>query len=456
MSEVTGNINKEELFLLDRKDGGKFIYAPLRPFAAILNNSGAASIAKFYCGQFDKLNPADRKIIDALKAEGLFTKPYPQPPRFPENYEFCPHEATLFLTSRCNLRCRYCYADAGKKSIDMPWNIAKAAIDLTARNAGRLGADQFAVGFHGGGEPTMAWEMLKRCVTYTRQKADEKGLDADIYAATNGLFTPKQQKFIVENFNTLNVSLDGPPEVHDAQRVRVDGSGSYEQIAKSLKFFDEVGFPYGIRATVVESTVHKIPEIAKFLLNEFKPMFLHIEPVWQCGRCMTTGEVPPSDDSFIKQFLIAEQIADQAGHELVYSGARLNVLTNKFCAAPGDSFTVLPEGIVTSCFEITEADDPNAAIFHYGNFNAQTNEFDFDLERLKHLRSLSVENLAYCSDCFCKWHCAGDCLSKVFKASGSARHEGSSRCKLNRELTLAQLERLTCPGSNEVDKGVVL
>ena len=65
-----------------------------------------------------------------------------------------------------------------------------------------------------------------------------------------------------------------------------------------------------------------------------------------------------------------------------------------------------------------------------------------DYEKIKSLRQFSVENLDYCSDCFCKWHCAGDCISKVFDRSGSFNHEGSSRCELNRELTFLKIKEL--------------
>jgi uncharacterized protein len=118
------------------------------------------------------------------------------------------------------------------------------------------------------------------------------------------------------------------------------------------------------------------------------------------------------------------------------------MLVSKFCAAPGDGFSVLPEGIASSCFDVTEQSDPRARIFHYGRYDQSADRFVFDHQRLAGLRALSVENLSFCRDCFCRWHCAGDCLAKVFERSGSASHEGSPRCGLNRALTLADLQDL--------------
>jgi uncharacterized protein len=197
-------------------------------------------------------------------------------------------------------------------------------------------------------------------------------------------------------------------------------------------------------------------EIVSWIGSQFKVTHLHMEPAWQCGRCITTGEIPPDDLDFIENFRLAADEGRRLGIDVYYSGARLDVLTSKFCGAAGDSFTVLPEGIVTSCYEITETNDPRAAIFHYGFFDPQSRSFLFDLERINSLQHLSVEYIDYCRDCFCKWHCAGDCLAKVFGGSGKAVHRGSFRCSLNRALTLTHLDRLVAAGqrtANGPDQG---
>jgi uncharacterized protein len=174
-----------------------------------------------------------------------------------------------------------------------------------------------------------------------------------------------------------------------------------------------------------------------------------LEPAWLCGRCHATGERPPSDRDFIEQFLAASQRAGELGVLLHYSGARLDVLTSKFCAAPGDGFSVLPEGAATSCFEVTELDDPRAELFHYGRYDEVEKRFVFDRKKIETLRKYSVDNIPYCRDCFCRWHCAGDCLAKVLEKSGLKGHQGSIRCELNRALTMRYLDDLVEAAGNE-------
>lgn len=431
---------QDDLFAIPAGPDRYYLYAPLRRAVALVNGRVVAAVAA--CSE-DSTQPAsesDATILADLRAQGVLGDPAPMPPTFPENYEFCPHDVTLFLTSRCNLRCRYCYADAGKKAIDMPWEVARAAIDFVATNAGVLGSRKFAIGFHGGGEPTVAWDLLVRCVEHARQKGEQLGLDAEIYAATNGLLSPEQRHFVASNFKSLTVSLDGPEDIQDHNRPKVNGQGSYKEVRETLRYFNEVGFFYSIRSTVTASTVHQMADTVSRLHEEFQINDLHMEPAWCCGRCLTTDEAPPSDAEFIARFSEAVDVGRRLGVHVHYSGARLDMLTSKFCAAPGDGFSVLPEGVATSCYEITELADPRAEIFHYGRYDAENQTFVFDRGRIAALRRLSVENLPFCRDCFCRWHCAGDCLAKVFTSSGSTQHEGSLRCDLNRALTLAQLD----------------
>jgi len=389
-------------------------------------------------------------VIDALEQAGLLAGPAPEPPVFPSDCGFRPHEVTLFLTSRCNLRCRYCYADAGRKAVDMGWETARAAIDLVSRNAGLLGSSNFGVGFHGGGEPTIAWELMVDCVRYAEERAEATGLDAEIYTATNGVIDQEQREYIAAHFTSVNVSLDGPADIQDHNRPKAQGAGSYSQVSDTLKFFGETDIHFGVRATITAETVQRMPEIVEALHSEFKLEYLQMEPVWECTRCFASGERPPSHDEFIVNFVEAARLGRKLGVDVSYSGARLGILTSKFCAAPGDGFSVLPEGVVTSCFEITESDDPRADIFHYGRYEPDSESFVFDEGRIASLSKLSVENIGFCKDCFCKWHCAGDCLAKALYVSGSAKHEGSPRCELNRALTLASLDDLV-----EAERGAV-
>jgi uncharacterized protein len=437
---------REEIFAIPRGEGDFYLYAPLRRCVAVVNGAAVRAVVDHLEGK-PAASAAAEAAVTTLRSRGLFGEEPPAPPLFPAVEGFRPHEVTLFLTSRCNLRCRYCYAEAGRKAVEMPWEVARAAIELVADNAGFLGQRAFAVGFHGGGEPTLAWDLLVRCVDHAKSAADARGLDVELFAATNGLLSAEQRALIGERFTTVTVSLDGPPDIQDQNRPTAGGGPSSAAVQETLADFDAMGVHYGVRVTVTAASVGRMAEIVDWITTRCHARTVHLEPVWACGRCLVSGESPPADDAFAEGMLAAETLGRERGVDVTYSGARLDVLTSKFCAAPGDGFNVLPEGAVTACYEVTELDDPRARTFHYGRFDPAAGRFELDEERLAALRRLSVEHLPFCADCFCRWHCAGDCLAKALTTGANPEHRGSTRCRLNQRLTLEQLEGLVRAGA---------
>jgi uncharacterized protein len=436
-------MSQPELFLIDEGEGRYLLYAPLRRAAAMINASAAGVVTNYLENEKASRSAYDQEILDRLIQADLIGGEAPALPAFPEDYGFQPYEVTLFLTTRCNLRCRYCYAEGGKRQEELTWEEAKAAIDFVIANALLSGRDDFIVGFHGGGEPTLAWPMLRRCVDYAIENGSQNNLKAVIYTATNGILNTTQRKFIIDHLTGINVSFDGPADIQNHNRPFTNGRGSFDQVMQTLKFFDEHNFDYSVRATVTSNSVTRMAETVEFLGSNLPSLkHIHIEPLWLCGRCHTSGEVPPEPELFISSYLEAEKLAMDLGIQLTYSGARLDTLSNRFCGAPGEGFSVIPGGNVTSCFEVCDVQDPRSELFHYGHFDQAAGRYHFDQDKIQKLRGFSVDNLAFCSDCFCKWHCAGDCIAKALQNFTPQGHAGSTRCGINRQITLAQIRSM--------------
>jgi len=407
-------------------------------------NAGAAGVVADYLENGQGSHSAkEQEILDRLIQADVIGGVAPQFPTFPEQYAFQPYEVTLFLTTRCNLRCRYCYAEGGTRQEELTWQEAQAAIDFVIENALLGERNDFILGFHGGGEPTLAWPMLRRCVEYAIETGHKKKLKAVIYTATNGILNHAQRNFILEHLSGINVSFDGPADIQNHNRPFSDGSASFDQVMQSLKFFDEHNFDYSVRATVTSNSVTRMAETVEFLGGSLPALkHVHIEPLWLCGRCHTSGETPPEPELFVSSYLEAEKTARDLGINLTYSGARLDTLSNRFCGAPGEGFSVIPGGSVTSCFEVCDVRDPRSELFHYGHFDPAAGRYHLDQEKIRKLRSFSVDNLTFCSDCFCKWHCAGDCIAKALQDFTPQGHAGSTRCGINRQITLAQIRTM--------------
>jgi uncharacterized protein len=140
-----------------------------------------------------------------------------------------PQNLSLNVSSTCNLSCGYCYAArgafGGAQTEPMPWSTAKAAIDRLFSQADS--ARPITVGFLGG-EPFANRRLIHRCVEYAMQQGEQLGLDVRFSVTTNGtLLQPADLELLRSHPFAVTVSLDGGPDVQNAQRPKYQGEGSW-------------------------------------------------------------------------------------------------------------------------------------------------------------------------------------------------------------------------------------
>jgi len=151
-----------DLFLVPN-EGRYTIYAPLRGLIFEANETAVEQIREAH--QKKSLAGVNPDILEPLKG-GQWLIQSSKPAPFSSNHVFEPIRTTLFLTNACNLRCTYCYASAGDFVPQvMEDKSRRAAVDFVFKNA-KARKSPLYLAFHGGGEPTLAWEALVDVVEY--------------------------------------------------------------------------------------------------------------------------------------------------------------------------------------------------------------------------------------------------------------------------------------------------
>lgn len=436
----------EELYVIP--DGEDYIlYAPFERSILLVNKAAIRILQDLKKGIKNHLNLNSSFFKQLIKAGILVTgKKAHQGMRFQENQtDFDPEGVSLFLTTRCSMRCIYCYSNGGENPKVMPWETAKATIDWIINHVALRGKNRFCVSFHGGGEVTTAWALMKRCVEYVHQQAISYKITARIEAGLNGVMDSPMVDWIVENLDGATISLDGLPEVQNLQRPLSNGRGSFDLVSATLRRLDIKGFNYGIRSTVTNESLERLVDSVGFICKNFGAKTIHVEPFFLAGRALGNNLSQVDPQRFVEEYRKALRLARTYNKKLTYSGARFNIITNIFCKAAGDSFAITPDGFVTSCYEVSDPEDPRVSLFFYGRFVHQTGQFEFDHEKIQRLRSLTVENKSYCKNCFCKWHCAGDCPAKLELQGDAWDPSTSPRCYINQELTKDQIREAVSP-----------
>jgi uncharacterized protein len=441
-----------EIFIVPHEDM-LILYAPLKGIVARINGSTAALLRDLQTGSSFELTPQEIEVLKPLEEVGAINGPPDMQLIVHEYGEFAPTHVTLFLTDACNLRCIYCYACGGDSPmpVQIPVEAARAGVDLVAENALRKNMSTFSVGFHGAGEPTVAWKLYKELIKYARHKGDEIGLQVSCSTCTNGVMPPEHAQWIAENTQTATVSVDGLPYYHDLQRPRRSGKGSFEDVRRTLKIFDENGFFYAIRATITEHNVHTMGEMVEFFDDNFNVGDLQFDPLIYSGRCQTTGCKAPSDDVYVQEYIRAYEIARSRNRLVGFSCLSFTSLKTFYCCAVSDGFTVTHDGYVTACFEACGPDRPFADVFLYGNYDFDQHTFNLNLDKLKRLQQRHVYNLPFCQDCFCKYMCSGDCPIHSMKMGYNM--ERGARCEITQMVARHRLATIVKESSPDAVVG---
>lgn len=154
------------------------------------------------------------------------------------------NELIFKMTDACNMRCKYCiysehYPDTltyGKDYIKK--DIVKKAIDEYMNNIKvqrkNLPQKKPFIAFYGG-EPLMAFNVIKFAIEYVEKYYNEMGTKFTI--TTNGLLLEKSEicEFLKEKNVIICLSLDGYKENHDRNRLTVNNGVSYDKLMNIIR-----------------------------------------------------------------------------------------------------------------------------------------------------------------------------------------------------------------------------
>jgi uncharacterized protein len=356
--------------------------------------------------------------------------------------------AVLLLTNRCQLRCVYCYAAAGEsKPQTLNIDTAKAVIDTVSREAIKHSFCEFILDFHGGGEPTLEWDLMKACIEYARKKP----IPARIYLTSNLLWSNEQFEYIINNIDGLSVSMDGAPTTQNLNRPYISGAKSSTLVLQNLHKLDGINYEYGIRLTATEPWSNLSANI-EFIYKKTDCRLIQVEPAFQRSRGFLKKRVASDWNKFSNAYVNAFEKARSLGINMHYSNTNPDLIATTFCDAPNRAIIVNPSDDIVACYEVVDSDHPLAEISVIGK--VEHGKVLINKSKKKHLNLLLSERSIKCNQCFCKWTCAGGCYSRTFVNGENGHLKYGEYCSMVQEITRYQLLDLIAR-QNGVWKGIV-
>lgn len=343
---------------------------------------------------------------------------------------FRPECLTLYLHNQCNLGCVYCYADpAPQRGEHLDPDAIAAAAEVVAASCGVKGLP-LTVALHGGGEPALFQEEVERTLALVNEAARRHKLGQFRYIATNGVMSEEKARWLVDHFDLIGLSCDGPPELQDQQRSRAGGGTTSEALERTADVLHQAVRAFHVRATITAATNHRQAEIAEYLSARLGPAEIHFEPVYLGGR-MVSGSEPDQAEAFVSHFLAARNVARQYGVPLTCSGTRPGALHGPYCNVFRHVLNLIPPGVATACFKTTDARESEQAGMMIGA--AQHRRFEIDHARITTLRQRLSTLPERCTGCFNRYHCARGCPDSCDGVGMEFR------CALNQRLAEALL-----------------
>jgi uncharacterized protein len=155
----------------------------------------------------------------------------------------------VFLTTECDLQCKYCYGKACEDiDSDFPFAVDYSLPREIDYNIDVLAAfceqDPHCVLSFYGGEPTLRLDVIREIMDNVQAE--------HFLMQTNGLHLDKLEPEYTDRLHTILVSVDGGQELTDYYR----GVGVYKRVMDNLRFIRLHGFPGELvaRMTVMEET----------------------------------------------------------------------------------------------------------------------------------------------------------------------------------------------------------
>jgi len=353
---------------------------------------------------------------------------------------FSPECLTVYLSNRCNCRCLYCYAAACRE--DDGETVAPeavgAAAEVVAESCAAKG-QRFRLVAHGGGEPTVHPELLRRIVADTRAAARDCGIEWRGYIATNGVMSEEQAAWVAENFDAAGVSHDGPPDLHDRQRPLPDGRSSLGAVERTIGILRDRGIDVSVRTTLLPEAVDRQREVVEYLVGRLGVTRVRLEPVYVGRREGGRAFAPNDAERFAERFLEAQRRAGELGGELSLSGIRMNELHGPYCNVLRSALHLVPGTAATACFFVTDAASASAAGAGIGEWDPEAGTFRLDRELIGKLCAGAGAIPAECESCICAYHCSRGCPDVCVVQEGVAAGVGGFRCRVARLLAVGWL-----------------
>lgn len=391
-----------------------FLFAVDEASLFSLTGEAHATLRRWRTSEFialDQVPRSDLQVLEGLRAAQILRPaswhrppmPAPEPGSMPLS------TMVLEVAQACNLRCTYCYAEAGTYGAApcrLPPDMARQAVRYLLEHSG--GHEHVTLIFFGG-EPLLNMPAIRAATDEALSHGGKLGKKVHFSLTTNGtLLDAETVRFLHENQVAVAVSLDGPRHIHDRNRPDAQGNGTYADVVSRLQLLlKNSPVPVAARVTLEPDQWAGVVEVFDHLIG----LGLHevgIAPVSPVTRNLLPSAA--EEAALLEGFsVLAQRFVAHARKGLVMPFANILDLLGRLhlgqtkpisCGAGFGYMAVDAKGQFFPCHRLAgEAD------FCVGNIGCGV-----DTKRINTcMRTLNGDRKESCAACWARTLCAGGC-----------------------------------------------
>jgi len=363
------------------------------------------------------------------------------------------YKLTLNITNKCNMNCKYCYADGGQYNSEegvMTKDIANQTFKTFLSKYKNIKIIQFF-----GGEPLMNIPMIKHTCDYFADLLKNNKIDfmPEFGVITNGTIYTEEMADLLNKFPiSMTVSIDGCEDVHDSARIYNNGNGTWKSIIENIKKYkSKTNQPVAIESTF--NAIHiKAGQSIVDVLDSIKETTgiqnVHIVPVSvDCNSPLKLDDRSP----FVKSVHDIFEIKRTENKDFSYTFVSRIIQSLKqketiryLCGAGISIFSVSSKGDIYPCFILTDIEQYKMGNV-YDNGVFESHKF---LCIHNMLSNFSKFENSKCSNCFNNKVCYG-CIGTNHFNTGNIFETPDEECEMYKNMTESVIIELSYLNNNK-------
>lgn len=358
-------------------------------------------------------------------------------------------DITFQVTEDCCLKCSYCY-QINKTHKMMTKEVAKKGIDLLFKMYDENKEEAY-INHHTkgivlsliGGEPFMNIEVVEYLTQYFLNTCIKKNhiwlTNSRILITSNGMlyFDPKIQEYLkkYKDLISLDITLDGPKELHDSCRKDFNNNGSFDIAFKAWKDSQKYNTICTTKVTIAPENLLLLDKIFEFFIKEGCNQ-INANPIFEHNWTIEEAQL-----YYKKLIILADTLLKHPVENNLFVNhigkPMLSTDNCNWCGGTGAMLAFDPEGKAYPCLRYmpTSLGDTRAPII-IGDVNSiYKNKDIYNNLNCVTRRSQSTDE---CFNCHIAQGCAW-CSAWNYQETGSYNKRSTNICWMHRARVLANV-----------------